>query len=83
MCLFSVTSEDMYQLDQLGREWAVMMYCVLSDLDIIVEQVTKLGQEKRVWFTQDMTSSSHDDIITHVECENKRLQDILHGACIG
>lgn len=78
-----VTDEDINQLDQLGREWAVMMYCVLSDLDSIVEEGTRLGLERRVWLTQDMTSSNQDDIIAYVECENKRLQDVLHGACIG
>ncbi|XP_056018067.1 uncharacterized protein LOC125679563 isoform X2 [Ostrea edulis] len=79
----SMTDEDINQLDQLGREWAVMMYCVLSDLDSIVEEGTRLGLERRVWLTQDMTSSNQDDIIAYVECENKRLQDVLHGACIG
>ncbi|XP_061197776.1 catenin alpha-2-like [Saccostrea echinata] len=79
----SLTEEEINQLDQLGREWAVMMFCLLSDLDSVVEGISELGKERRVWFTQDMTSTEHDDIIKHVECENKRLRDILHGACIG
>lgn len=78
-----MSDEDIYQLDQLGREWAVMMFCILSDLDTIVEEVSKMGIERKVWSTQDMTSLEQEDIIAHVEQENKRLRDILHGACIG
>lgn len=81
--ILSVSDEDINQLDQLGREWAVMMFCILSDLDTIVEEVSKMGIERKVWFTQDMTSLEQEDIIAHVEQENKRLRDILHGACIG
>ena len=73
----------MNQLDQLGREWAVMMFCILSDLDTLVEETSTLGRDRKVWPTQDMTSLKQDDIITFVESENKRLRDILHGACIG
>lgn len=73
----------MNQLDQLGREWAVMMFCILSDLDTVIEEVSKMGIERKVWSTQDMTSLEQDDIIAYVEQENKRLRDILHGACIG
>lgn len=75
--ILSVSDEDINQLDQLGREWAVMMFCILSDLDTIVEEVSKMGIERKVWSTQDMTSLEQEDIIAHVE------QDILHGACIG
>lgn len=78
-----LSDEDINQLDQLGREWAVMMFCILSDLDTIVEEVSKMGIERKVWSTQDMTSLEQEDIIAHVEQENKRLRDILHGACIG
>lgn len=81
--ILSVSDEDINQLDQLGREWAVMMCCILSDLDTIVEEVSKMGIERKVWSTQDMTSLEQEDIIAHVEQENKRLRDILHGACIG
>lgn len=82
--ILSVSDEDINQLDQLGREWAVMMFCILSDLDTIVEEVSKMGNiERKVWSTQDMTSLEQEDIIAHVEQENKRLRDILHGACIG
>lgn len=81
--IFSVSDEDMNQLDQLGREWAVMMFCILSDLDTVIEEVSKMGIERKVWSTQDMTSLEQGDIIAHVEQENKRLRDILHGACIG
>lgn len=81
--ILSVSDEDINQLDQLGREWAVMMFCILSDLDTIVEEVSKMGIERKVWSTQDMTSLEREDIIAHVEQENKRLRDILHGACIG
>lgn len=81
--IFSASDEDMNQLDQLGREWAVMMFCILSDLDTVIEEVSKMGIERKVWSTQDMTSLEQDDIIAHVEQENKRLRDILHGACIG
>lgn len=81
--ILSVSNEDINQLDQLGREWAVMMFCILSDLDTIVEEVSKMGIERKVWSTQDMTSLEQEDIIAHVEQENKRLRDILHGACIG
>lgn len=81
--ILSVSDEDINQLDQLGREWAVMMFCILSDLDTIVEEVSKIGIERKVWSTQDMTSLEQEDIIAHVEQENKRLRDILHGACIG
>lgn len=81
--ILSVRAEDINQLDQLGREWAVMMFCILSDLDTIVEEVSKMGIERKVWSTQDMTSLEQEDIIAHVEQENKRLRDILHGACIG
>nr|XP_022344861.1 uncharacterized protein LOC111137616 isoform X2 [Crassostrea virginica] len=78
-----MTEEDINQLDQLGREWAVMMFCILSDLDTLVEETSTLGRDRKVWPTQDMTSLKQDDIITFVESENKRLRDILHGACIG
>lgn len=81
--ILSVSDEDINQLDQLGREWAVMMFCILSDLDTIVEEVSKMGIERKVWSTQDMTSLEQEDIIAHVEQENKRLRDILHGTCIG
>lgn len=81
--ILSVSDEDINQLDQLGREWAVMMFCILSDLDTIVEEVSKMGIERKVWSTQDMTSLEQEDIIAHVEQENKWLRDILHGACIG
>lgn len=81
--ILSVSDEDINQLDQLGREWAVMMFCILSDLDTIVEEVSKMGIERKVWSPQDMTSLEQEDIIAHVEQENKRLRDILHGACIG
>lgn len=81
--ILSVSDEDINQLDQLGREWAVVMFCILSDLDTIVEEVSKMGIERKVWSTQDMTSLEQEDIIAHVEQENKRLRDILHGACIG
>lgn len=81
--ILSVSDEDINQLDQLGREWAVMMFCILSDLDTIVEEGSKMGIERKVWSTQDMTSLEQEDIIAHVEQENKRLRDILHGACIG
>lgn len=81
--ILSVSDEDINQLDQLEREWAVMMFCILSDLDTIVEEVSKMGIERKVWSTQDMTSLEQEDIIAHVEQENKRLRDILHGACIG
>lgn len=81
--ILSVSDEDINQLDQLGREWAVMMFCILSDLDTIVEEVSKMGIERKVWSTQDMTSLEQEDIIAHFEQENKRLRDILHGACIG
>lgn len=81
--ILSVSDEDINQLDQLGREWAVMMFCILSDLDTIVEEVSKMGIERKVWSTQDITSLEQEDIIAHVEQENKRLRDILHGACIG
>lgn len=81
--ILSVSDEDINQLDQLGREWAVMMFCILSDLNTIVEEVSKMGIERKVWSTQDMTSLEQEDIIAHVEQENKRLRDILHGACIG
>lgn len=81
--ILSVSDEDINQLDQLGREWAVMMFCILSDLDTIVEEVSKMGIERKVWSTQDMTLLEQEDIIAHVEQENKRLRDILHGACIG
>ena len=83
LVLFLVTEEDINQLDQLGREWAVMMFCILSDLDTLVEETSTLGRDRKVWPTQDMTSLKQDDIITFVESENKRLRDILHGACIG
>lgn len=78
-----MSDEDINQLDQLGREWAVMMFCILSDLDTIVEEVSKMGIERKVWSTQDMTLLEQEDIIARVEQENKRLRDILHGACIG
>lgn len=78
-----MSDEDINQLDQLGREWAVMMFCILSGLDTIVEEVSKMGIERKVWSTQDITSLEQEDIIAHVEQENKRLRDILHGACIG
>lgn len=81
--ILSVSDEDINHLDQLGREWAVMMFCILCDLDTIVEEVSKMGIERKVWSTQDMTSLEQEDIIAHVEQENKRLRDILHGACIG
>lgn len=78
-----LSEEDINQLDQLGREWAVMMFCILSDLDTIIEEVSKMGIERKVWSTQDMTSLEQDGIIAHVQHENQRLRDILHGACIG
>ena len=73
---------EMSQLDQLGREWAVVAFCITRDLDSIALKGREVGREKRVWrWSGD--ESQRTEWVTFVEEENKRYKRLLHCACMG
>ncbi|KAK3084101.1 hypothetical protein FSP39_008190 [Pinctada imbricata] len=90
MITLSDDSFEMSQLDQLGREWAVIAFCIVRDLDHLTVQCMTLGSEVAVWGwsqgkgqDRQQGQGSHQELMAYIEGENKRYKRLLHCSCMG
>ncbi|KAK3597757.1 hypothetical protein CHS0354_006116 [Potamilus streckersoni] len=74
--------EEILQLEQLGREWSVMIYCHVSTIEKVAEELIDLGIERKLW-DKESVHLSYLDLLAVVETENMRLKDLLKSSCAG
>ncbi|KAL5021150.1 hypothetical protein ScPMuIL_000305 [Solemya velum] len=78
MFLLSGMKEERSQLEQLGREWAVLMYCMVFNLDSLVQEVYAIGQEQQLWYQAD-----EKDPLLYLQKQNERYRVMLRAVCQG
>ncbi|KAL3863862.1 hypothetical protein ACJMK2_005589 [Sinanodonta woodiana] len=74
--------EEILQLEQLGREWSVMIYCHVSTIEKTAEELIDLGKERGLWDEESLHLSDLD-LLAVVETENMKLKDLLKSSCAG
>ena len=77
LCMVGLTDE-LLQLEQLGREWSVKVYNILSTLESLSLELLALGLDRKLW--QSMEPA---DLPQMLKEENTRLKDLLKSACYG
>ena len=71
-------TEELLQLEQLGREWSVKVYNMLSTLESLSEELLALGLERKIW-----PQTEPEDLPLLLQEENTRLKELLKSACYG
>lgn len=66
------------QLEQLGREWSVKVYTMLSTLESLSQELLALGMERKIW-----PRTEPADMPPSLQEENTRLKELLKSACYG
>ncbi|OWF53522.1 uncharacterized protein LOC110446295 isoform X2 [Mizuhopecten yessoensis] len=83
MISYAATREEKNHVSELGRDWAVRVYSVLSGLDSLVADLHQLGREAGVWPSTDATPTKDVEIVNHLQVENDTLKDLLNCVALG
>ncbi|XP_076104056.1 uncharacterized protein LOC143072834 isoform X1 [Mytilus galloprovincialis] len=78
----SSTHQDKCQLEQLCREWAVRIYCVLDDLEGLTSDLYTKGCDRKVW-PSDSNPLKDSQLFEHILHQNSQIRNLLHSACLG
>lgn len=70
--------EERSHLEQLGREWAVLIYCMVFNLDSLVQDIYSIGQEEHLWYQYD-----EKDPFSFIQKQNERFKLMLRAVCQG
>ena len=71
-------TEELFQLEQLSREWSVKVYSILSNLESLSQELLTLGLERKIW---PITEPA--DLPQSMQEETTRLKELLKSACYG
>ena len=71
--------EDLIQLEQLGREWSVQVYCATVAMETVAEEMLGACRGLRLWpFMDDC-----ENIAETLQEETAKMKDLVKCACYG
>jgi flagellar basal body-associated protein FliL len=82
LTLFTASYLDKNQLEQLCREWAVRIFCVLNDLEDLTCDFYTRGYDRKVW-PSDNIPLKDSQLLDHIQSQNSQIRNLLHSACLG
>ncbi|KAL4231611.1 hypothetical protein ACF0H5_009191 [Mactra antiquata] len=69
--------DEISQLQQLGREWSVKIYSMVSILDSLCMELLDNGVERRIWSGLSIIDGLHETL----QKENTKMKDLMKSSC--